>query len=362
MLDCVQKAAVVAPSKAGAAFDKAAGIVFNINPGVVPVCVVQATNLDSFYIESIDVVTAEGASTRWRLPNMLAKVLDAIPKAPGKTVKFTKDPTTGRVKIESGRMRATLGLIDVDFYPEFEMYEGEFSTTSGVGVRIEQVAWACGKAGTEPLTGVHFTGQHVIATDRYRVARVPLHMPISSPITVPAGMLATILKRNGSVDVGATEHQVVFKVHDGCHVYSAIYASPYPAIEKRVTGFTYDGEVRVRKAEFAGLITLATSVVEGDRMPLLQLIIGRSEIAAFMNGQEAGIGDVLDAPGQASHPRISLYFNPGYLLDAINKAPGDNITFSYQNKNESMQPVKVADGSGYEAWIAARKSTNDGEA
>lgn len=359
ILDSLLKAAIIAPSRAGNAFDKAAGIMFNINPGIAPVCVVQATNLDSFYIESVPVIDATGAQTRWRFPHTLAKVLDSIPKTAGRVVKFIHDPASGRVKLESNRLKASIGMIDPDFYPEFDLYDGDFSTTSGVGARIEQVAWACAKPGNEPMTGVHFTGEHVIATDRYRVARVPLKMAITKPITVPAGMLSSILKKSGEIEVGATAHQIVFRVHDGCHVYASIYANDYPGIEKRVTSLQYDGIISVRKGELASLVNVTMSGAEGDRTPLVRLIFGKGELAAHVSGGEIGIGDVVPIPGQADHPRVSIYFTPGYLLDAINRAPGDVINFSYRVENESKLPVKIDDGSGYEAWIAPRNPSND---
>lgn len=358
ILDSLLKAALIAPSKAGTAFDKAAGIMLNINPGIAPVCVVQATNLDAFYIESVPVIEATGAQTRWRLPHTLAKILDSIPKTAGRLVRFEKDPAGGRVKLTSNRMVATVGTIDPDFYPEFDLYEGEFSTTQGVGSRIEQVAWACAKAGNEPLTGVHFTGEHVIATDRYRVCRVPLKMSITNPITVPAGMLASILKKTGEIEVGATSHHIVFRVNDGCHVYSAIYGNEFPAIEKRVTSFEYDGQISVRKNELSSLINLAMSGSDADRMPLIRLIIGRSELAAYVGGDEVGIGDVVDIPGQATHKRISLYFTPGYVLDAVNRTPGDLVTLSYRVEDESKVPIKIHDGSGFEAWVVSRGPAN----
>lgn len=359
ILDSLLKAAIIAPSRAGNAFDKAAGIMFNVNPGTAPVCVVQATNLDSFYIESVPVVDATGIQTRWRFPHTLAKILDSIPKTPARLVKFEHDASSGRVKLESNRMRASIGMIAPELYPEFTLYDGDFSTTNGVGARIDQVAWACAKPGAEPLTGVHFTGEHVIATDRYRVARVPLKMAISKPITVPAAMLGSILKKSGEIEVGATPHQIVFRIHDGCHVYSSIYADEYPAIEKRVTSLTYDGVISVRKNQLTSLINLSTSGAEGDRTPLVRLIIGKGELAVYMSGEEIGIGDVEPIPGQAQHPRVSIYFTPGYLLDAVNRAPSDVINLSYEVENESRRPVKVDDGSGYEAWIAPRNPRND---
>lgn len=362
ILDAIKKAAIVAPARAGTAFDKAAGVMLDLFPSDEVKVVIRATNLDSFYTEVIECVTISGDATQWRVPaNLVAEVLGNITQSPGKTVKFTRSSATGgRVWIQCGRMKATIGLIDPHLYPEFPRYEGEYSTAGSIGGSIELVSWAAGKAGTEPLSGVHFTGKHLLATDRYRVARVPLEMPISNPVTLPASMLGSLLKRGGDLHIGATDHQVFFRIDDYTLVACAIFPMAYPEINKRLNGMQYDGTFVVRKSSFIRLVNQVIVAAQGNRSPIMQMIIGKSELAAFLKGQEAGIGDVEDLPGQVDHPRVSHYYEPTYLVDAANRAPGDLLTFSYKRENEPKTPIKVEDGTGYEAWVMPRKSLDNG--
>lgn len=355
--DAIRKAALVAPSRVGNAFDKAAGIMINITPDDEVMCVIQATNLDIFYVEAIDCIVASGQPARWRLPSgILAEILKNIKPAPGKSVTFTKDPAKEMITISCGRLKASIGMIDTSSYPEFSMYEGEFSTANNIGSRIDQVAWATAKAGSEPLTGVHFTGEHVIATDGYRVARMPLDMPIAEPVTVPANILSGILRQTGQVEIGATPHQMVFRPDPYTQITCSIFAMDYPKIADKVSAITYAGEFKIRKQDLIDLINRAMSAAGGDRSPIIQLIVGKGELAAYLMGQDARLGDVVELPGQLAHNRVSLYFSPQYIIDAVSKSPNDLITLQFDLDGNPKIPLKIDGGSGYESWIAARKA------
>lgn len=356
--DAVRKAALVAPARVGNAFDKAAGIVFDVNPDDEQVqCLIRATNLDIFYVESLDCVISSGPPAQWRLPSgILADILKNIKTAPGKNVTFSKDPGKEQVTITCGRMKANLGMIDIGSYPEFSIYEGEFSTANNISGRIDQVAWACAKAGSEPLTGVHFTGDYAVATDGYRVVRVPLDMPIAEPVTVAANVLSGILRQTGQIEIGATPHQMIFRPDTYTQVTCAIYALDYPKIMNKVSTMTYNSEFKISKQDLIDLINRALSAAGGDRNPLIKLIIGKGELAAYLVGQDATLGDVVELPGQVMHDRVTLSFSPQYLIDAAGKAPNDLITIHFNNPDTGKVPVKVDGGSGYEAWVALRKS------
>lgn len=357
LADSIRKAALVAPSRAGNAFDKAAGIVLEITPDEEVKCLVKATNLEVFYLEVIDCITASGPAETWRLPSgVFSDIVKDIKPAPGKTLTLIHTPGVEQVKLQCGRMRASLGMIDPEYFPEFLVFDGDMGKANNIASRIEQVAWATAKTGAEPLTGIHFTGSHVCATDGYRFARVPLEVPIAAPVTVPAGALAAILRQAGEVHIAATDTQLVIKPDDWTQIVCTIYGMQYPNIS-RPMGHTYDGEIQVSRQQLLDMIAAAQKAAAGDRSPLLQIILGKGELAVFLKGQEAGLGDVMELPGQANHPRFNHYFNPSYLADAIGKAPADIITLKYKLEDESRSPLKIESSPGFEACVAPRKAT-----
>lgn len=358
LADSIRKAALVAPSRAGNAFDKAAGIVLEITPGEEVKCLVKATNLDVYYLEVIDCIAASGPSETWRLPSsVFADIVKDIKAAPGKTLILSHEAGVEQVRLQCGRMRATLGMIDPEYFPEFMVFDGDMEKASNLAPRIELVSWATAKAGSEPLTGIHFTGSHIAATDGYRFVRVPLEVPIAAPVTVPAGVLAAILRQAGDVGIAATETQLVIKPDEWTQIVCTIYGSKYPDIS-RPMGHTYDGEMQVSKQDLLDKLAAVQKAAAGGRdSPPVQLIVGKNELAVFLKGQDAGLGDVIELPGQVNHARINLYYNPSYLSDAISKAPADIITIRYKLENESRSPIKIECAPGYEACVAARKNT-----
>src|SRR6478735_9046351 len=93
--DAIRKADRVAPGK-DKAFDKAAGIVIEVDPQAEPPVIIRATNLDVYSMEWMDVLSVEGDVARWRLPSsLLAQVMSKLPIGSGTTVTL-EEITDGR--------------------------------------------------------------------------------------------------------------------------------------------------------------------------------------------------------------------------------------------------------------------------
>jgi DNA polymerase III sliding clamp (beta) subunit (PCNA family) len=117
----------------------------------------------------------------------------------------------------------------------------------------------------------------------------------------------------------------------------------------------YDNEVEVPKTPFLDILNRANQFAGADRAPLLKIIVGREEVAAMMTNQEIGLlGDVIEAPGQAEHPRVTVGFTPRNLIDAVNKAPSSKVKIRYDH-TKPARPFLIEDGTGYEVWVVPRK-------
>jgi DNA polymerase III sliding clamp (beta) subunit (PCNA family) len=354
--DVVTKAVIIAPSKAGNAFDKAAGVLFEITPNEEIKCVIRSTNLDIFYLEVVDCISASGEDAIWRLPaSTMGDILKNIRISPGRTITFSHINGAERVTAQSGRFKSMIGMIKADFYPDFNISDPDtFNSIRGIGNRIDMVAWASAKAGSEPLSGIHFTGTHMVATDSYRVARVPFVMELDKPVTVPVGLLSTLLKRAGDIEVGSTDNLMVFRPDEYTQIACTIFGLDYPNL-KPLLERKYDQTLKVNKQDFIDLINSAIPASAGDRSPLIRLFVGREEIAVMLDSAEIMVGNVLEVPGECQHPRISMYFTPQYLLDSISRVPTDVVDLSYQEENETRLPLRIDGGTEYQAWIAPRR-------
>jgi len=353
--DAIKKAARVAPTKVGSAFDKAAGIIFDVYPGTDAPCVVRATNTDIFYVETVDVVNAEGDAVRWRLPSqVMANIIGNMPTTAGKVVTFTQKDSNV-VEIASGRMRLKLVLNLNPYYPEWDITDPEdLVVASNFGGNITRVEWAASKNGPSPLDGVHISGTHIIATDRYRIARVPCEIDLpSGPITIPAWSIGQLLKQMGDVSIGVDGSLFVAQPDSYTQIKTTILGAQYMPID-RVTSMQFEEQVEINRSHLLSCIQNASQMAGADRAPVLTVIVGKEEFAVTMNNQEIGLfGDVVEIDGQATHPRVQIRFTPRMLIDALNNAPNDKITFKYNPSNINL-PIGLDGDSGYEAWIAPR--------
>ena len=349
--DAIKKAGLVAPTR-GEAFDKANGIVMDIFPDSDVQCVVRATNLAVYTAEGVNAIQASGNEVRWRLAaNILKGVMESLPIGAGKNVTFAQEGS--EVKMQSGRMKASMRLIDPSMYPNWDTFDPEgMSSIAGLGGKIALVEWACLESPQPPLCGVYLDGEWAIATDKFKMARVPCKVELKHPVTIPSGILSSVLRPLTDVSLAVRDTTLEILVAELHQVQTIVFGVEYPAAQiMKVMELEYPVEVEVAKQDLLSLINLALSMAGHERNPTVKMIFGRGEIAAMLRNAEVGfLGDVLEVPGQIGHNRVTLNFTPKILTDAISKAPSARVTLAY-NPDRLKMPFRVSDGSGYMAWI-----------
>ena len=353
LADAVKKAAQIAPAKSGMAFDKAAGIVLDVFPDEEVSCIIRATDMNIFYSEVVSSLESSGPQTRWRLSShALTAVVSGLPASAGK-VTFKQDGN--KIVVTSGRMRASLVLMDSDYYPEWDMFDSSgMSAVTGMGGKIAQVEWAASKGADFPWCGVYLNGTHAIATDRYRLCSTPLAIPLPHPIIVPAGVLGTILRKVGDTEV-ALDGTVLNVAPDSyTQIRTTLLGGDYPPVE-RIMRRDYPQSVNLKKSHLIDVLKRASQFAGADRDPVIRTFWGKGEVAAMMDNPEIGmLGDVVEVPGQIEHKRVTLWFAPKYILDGLERAASENITIKYDDQNP-LAPVYIDGGGGQEIWIVPRK-------
>lgn len=353
--DAIKQAEKIAPRK-GQAFDKAAGILLELDPAQGTV-VVRTTNTDLYHMAWIDPVSLEGDAATWRVPSQLfAGVLSSLPIGSGKQVEFTDkiDGHSRSLHMSSGRTKCKFMLIDHSYFPTWGAFDPDgLISAKDMGGRIAQVEWAA--AATEiPLAGVYLDGEWAVCTDRYRAARVPLSIPdLAEPITIPAGLIGQILKQTGEVQIGIEGEALLIMPDEHTQIRTVIYGGKYPNV-KRIMKTDYPQTVKFRKNELIDVINRAMNFVGSNRTPTIRVFFGSEEIACMMSDAEIGlIGDVLEVPGQCTHDRAEVKFTPRNLLDAINSSPNDEVSIGY-DPAKMNGILYVNGGSGYDAWVMPR--------
>lgn len=352
LADSIRKAAQIAPRKSGVAFDKASGIVLEVYPGEEVSCIVKATNITLYYSEVVSSIEGDGSATRWRLPvAALEAVMGSLPPAVGKV---TFEQTGNKIAISSGRMKASLILMDVEYYPDWAMFDSEDMTSvTSLGGRLEQVEWAASSNADPPFGGVYLNGTHAIATDRYRLASTPLAIDLPRPVILPAGILSGILRKVGDTEVALDNGVLNIAPDPYTQIRTSLFGGDYPPVE-RVMKRDYPQTVEISKSLLSDVLKRTLAFSGANRDPTIQTFWGKGEVAAMMHNDEIGmLGNVVEVSGQIPHKRCTMYFTPKYLLEALDHAPNDKITISYDDQNTSGI-VYINGGSGWESWVSAR--------
>lgn len=360
--DAVKAAERVAPSK-GKAFDKAAGIVMEVDPPNGSV-VIKSTNTDIYHMAWIDVVEMEGEPVTWRLPSMVfARHMISLPIGSGKQVTFYN--VDRQVRVEQDRTKARFNTMDPEHYPNWSAFDPDgLAVVPNFGGRIAQVEWAADKS-LPPLCGIHLDGELAISTDKFRLACVPLEIPGvgSEGVTVPAGILGGILKQTGDVHVGVDGRQLLIMPDEHTQIRAVIYGEEYLNARRIIEkNRDYPDIVKLKKQTFLDVIGRTMNFVGTERFPTLRIFIGNEEIACMMQEREQGmIGDVLEVPGQCVHDKVELRVGPKNITDALNNAPNDEVEMYY----DSTKPGRMLyfdGGTGYECWVMPRRETGEASA
>lgn len=340
----VERAARIAPNK-GTAFDKAAGIVLEVDPDNKSAWL-RSTNLEVMYREEIkDVVEYGDERSRWRLPSgLFAGIMGGLPLDKEVTI---KDDGDRAVRIFCGRKRAKLKTMPDDIYPEWPRVTNEgLKPVPGFALRVGQVAWAVDKDNV-PFTGVNIDGTHLNATDRYRMARVPLDVPLEKPVTVALSTLAPILKNlPGDVMLAATEDNLLMRVGDEVEILSTIYAREYPDVT-RIIRDNYSLKVKVHRETLRDAIESMLVLVKNERYPRMSFDFEEGSIALFMTVPETGdMTDVIEAEFPDGET-FSIEFTPEFLLKALDAGTTEYVTWSLGPDKKMMTLIQSDDYSAF---------------
>lgn len=366
LADAIRKADRVAPSK-GSAFDKSAGIVIEIivSPMEDPVVIVRATDTTTFYMEWVDPMEVTGESTCWRLPSKLfAGLVSTLPIGSGSLVTIEEKPEEkGRtVSLTTNRKtRCKFSLIEMSYYPMWSAFdESNLKTVSNLGGRIAQVEWAAAK-NEEKIDGVHFDGDSAIATDRYRLVKVPMDMTVEEPITVPSAVLSAVIRQTGDVKVGTDGRMFLVAPDEHTQIRTVMSGHDYPNVQRIMDqNLSYPETIRVKKTELLEIMARSLNFVGADRFPTMRLFFGKEEINIYMADAEKGmLGDAVEIPGQAMHDRVELKFTPKNIMEALEHAPNEEIILGY-DPEKPLRVFLVDGGSGYLCWVVPRRGTEDG--
>ena len=261
------------------------------------------------------------------------------------------------LEARTGRTRAKLHLISNPMYPMWEPFDPDgLSPIAKFGDLVEIVEWAAGKGEPAPLDGICIDGEFISATDRFRVARMPMDAKksIYKQVTIPASITKVLSKHMGDVEVGLGESHLLIMPDDSTQIKATLFGVTHPDLSKFFHATEPDC-VKFKRSELIEIIDRAMVMSGRDRTPALRMYLDKERIAVLMIDEHNGqIGDVIDVPGYCQHDRHQIIFSPRLILDALNHSPNEDIEMWY-DQTKPTRPVRLEGGSGYQVIIVPRK-------
>lgn len=361
LADAVQKAARLAPTK-GSAFDKAQGILIEVDPTAMT-AIIKSTNIDVSYHQRLILSDGKGDPARWRIPSgTLAGLVTNLPMGAGAVVNFF-DRGDGAIRITSGRVAVKLNLLNADEFPAVTAFSTDnMSEANDFAQKVSQVAWATAKDNSI-ISGIHITGTHLVATDRNAAAFLPCIVPIDEPVTVPIPILAPILKAATDVNLKVYDDRLLIMLDAESQSKCAIIEGAFPPVTNLLRD-DYTGKITLPKTAFVEAINRLLVVGRSDRMPVVVVTITPGLIPTMVLDLEASdsgrIQDTIDIGGEVED-EFKLGLTPGYIVPAIEASKSESVTFQYGNadpKKSPNVPIRITDDFGYEAIVAPRRLTS----
>lgn len=232
---------------------------------------------------------------------------------------------TNKVEIVGGDTHATLNIYDPSGWPNQTEPDGESVTLDEID--LAQLARVLPMASADKarpnITGLHLTGDQVMATDSYRCAVAALGVDVPTPASIVATTIAALLKAaDGPVGLTVGLRAAMFTCGRTTWT-TALIEQEFPA--ERIASFmrpespdhwTFDAGQLVDEIKRVGVISSDEPLklwTEGD--------------VAHLRSTSADVGEITSTLPVDSDHDGAIFVNPDFLLQAITAAGEESVTF-----------------------------------
>jgi len=348
LADATKRAAIVAPNK-GAAFDKAAGVVFEAKDGGL---VIRSTDLETTFLQSLDVGLDEEGSAH--LPSDV--VSNLVQQFPVSTYTEIATQPDGSVTFSCVSTEVKLRQILNEAYPPFGSFTDKFemSEVQDFSSAIAAVSWCSARSSTV-LSGIHLTGSQVMASDGHAVAMHSLDIAIDEPITVPMSSISSILKRSGGVKVGAAPGRILVMPDDKTELSSLIYVDKFPDVsifDKFINATNLSFEVS--RESLSAVIGRMRVLCREDRLPTVSFSISDDVLTTYVDIPDLGeISDQIAIAPISDVGDYKCFFNPDLLTGVLQATKGEIMHCSFTR--DPHHPWVFRDGEFTAVVVPVRK-------
>lgn len=354
LADAVSKANRIAPTK-GAAHDRAAGIVVEVDPDSLEPVVLKSTDLDVTFRMVVNVLEMGDEKVTWRVPSQLFNgIMSTLPVGQSSTVRLAENGD-GNVYFLCGKTKAKLRLIVAE-YPTWQPFStNDLATVPGLARRLTQVAWATDQKGSGILGGVHIDGEFLYGCDRANLAIVPCKVPVDRPVTAPLTDIASLIKNTSEVAMRAGVERIELMPDAWTQTTCVLFGGEYPNVRNLLNRTKPIGEVLIQTEELVAALDKMLVLVKSERYPTTTIKIGDGSVYLEMEVPDVGkIADEIDAVGgETGGTQFIITFSPDCLKNALMASGREKVTIKYGPTN--LSPIIVEDDNEFMALMMPRQ-------
>lgn len=352
--DAVNKASRIAPYK-GIPFDRAAGVVIEVDPATPETVIITSTDLQMTFRQEVSALEVGDEPATWRVPSkLLNSIMSTLPLVSGSTIVMAeKEPSDSYVYFKSGKTKAKLRTITGD-YPLIDHIDPtKLQAVGNFARRMQQVAWATDKNAASVLGGIHINGTHLFGCDKQTMAMVPCAVPLDRPVTAPLSELSALIKNTSEVGLAATDTHLMLMPDAYTQMSSVLYASEYPKVETVINRVQYTETLNVSVDALTASLARMLILVKVERYPVTTIEIGDGVMRLEMEVPDVGkIDDEIEIAGGTQGTPFRVSFTPDNLIDAMKASGRPYVTFDYGPTPVSQ--MRIRDDNDFVAIIMPR--------
>jgi len=292
----------------------------------------ELTGSDLDLTITVDVVVAGETDGTVVVPAKLAS--DIVRALEPGAVSFSAED--GEAQISGGRSEFSIRLIPADEYPRLPEPEGDGVSlqTDEFAQALRQVVSAASNDDSRPiLTGVLLAaegdGLRLVATDSYRLAVRDLPgtsvLSAGQQVLVPSRALSELGRVLGQADqlvLRLGERDASFEL-GGIRVTTRLIEGEFPNYRSLIPA-EQPNRLTVGREVLLDAIRRVKLVAQEASSPV-RLVMSSDQLELIAITQDVGQAhEGLDAKYEGEE--LTVAFNPNYLLDGVEVAPGDEVT------------------------------------
>ncbi|ANA85823.1 DNA polymerase III sliding clamp [Gordonia phage Woes] len=357
LADAIKRANIVAPTR-GRELDMYKGFVFDLDPEEEAV-ILRTTNGELFYTEFLYPKDMEvDQPTTWRVASSSTHgIVSNLPMSG--TCKFKDEG--GKLRITSGRMRASTPLIRGGDYPDQASFmfepEGMFQM-KGFGSRLDLVGWAVSSDGLPPRAGVYMDEEYLCASNGKLAVRVPNEYSFAdgrSNVVMPYSIIGPILRSIEELEVGVLGNNLIISPTEDIYIKCGLFEERFDPVN-RMMSKEHEASCSFDKETIVGVLSRVSKIGSSDRQIALDLYIAGDMMTLAIKDRDSAeeIEESLMLHAEAEHDDMVRYlFSVETFTEVMTKAPGKDITMMY-NPSKTTSMVKFTAAEGFEAAVMPR--------